>query len=519
MAAAAVAYELQADFTRWEQEFTPPESEIYGRSLSTIRRLGAFMINRELTEVIDSPEAAQARVEFYTSVEEGFGTDLELGGGLEVRDFDTRPVIRGRVVAKDLKTAISSMTESGLICAREKAKTDPWFRPQLVRSEWDHDNALIVDQMVRGETGYTTRIVISPFPEEAAAHSGDAYWRNIGYVPHLRRGFVQLYHATKDGLVAGSLSFDGSNKHKLREIFGRFGVRIPEGEITDNWLNYAITGTLSEEHAKALATEIADAAGDPRYKKNTNTVAVTKQYRPIMERAFNESYVHICESLARKQQTTGVMTLIHQLADQAHNFNERYAKALYKMRADGSKFTNDDSVVLHELLVYATIEMMRALHLQETNLGGISAQDLPAYLYEAGGVQFQSMLSGFVADGAKNNRGYSACGIEIFLGDKDDPDSPQSTFGGVDKAEDTDDLGSRWFTCLKGHLNYRRKANVPEQICHFCAMDVSCKTPELPKPKHRTAPPTWGQLFGIRPEKLPEPKRQLGRPALVGAST
>src|SRR5262245_48133663 len=62
-----------------------PESEIYGRSLSTPHRLGALAVEKTASEIIHSPEAAQAKAEFYTSVEEGFGTDEELGDVLEVR--------------------------------------------------------------------------------------------------------------------------------------------------------------------------------------------------------------------------------------------------------------------------------------------------------------------------------------------------------------------------------------------------------------------------------------------------
>jgi hypothetical protein len=253
------------------------ESEIYGRSLGSIHKLGAFMMRTlSMEEVINSPEAAQAKVEFFTSVQEGFGTDRELGGGLMVRDFDERPIINGRVMSKDLKTAISDMTESGLKCAHETAKKDKRFEPQLTRSIWDHENALLVDKMARGETDYNMRIVVSPFPAEAAAQSGDDFWQNIGYVPSLKRGFVQLYVTVGDKLVTGSLSFDGSDKHKLRAIFEQLGVEIPADEITDNWLKYAVTRTLSEEKAKALATSIADQAGDPRYKKDTNTIDVTR---------------------------------------------------------------------------------------------------------------------------------------------------------------------------------------------------------------------------------------------------
>lgn len=479
-----------------------PEAETYGRSLGTIRRLGAFMLGRVLSEVASSPEAQQAKAEFYTSVEEGFGTDMELGGGLEVRDFDRRPTLGGRVMSKDLKTAISAMTEAGLKCAEETARNDRRFVPQLVRSVWDHENALTVDKMARGETDYNTRIVISPFPEEGAKQSGDAYWRDVGYVPHLRRGFVQLYHAGSNEIVTGSLSFDGSNRRQLRHIFGRFGIEIPEGEVTDNWLKYAITDTLSEDEAKALATDIADAAASSRYQKNTNTVKVTKQYKPIMERAFNEAYIHVCESLVRGHQTDKARELIFQLADKAPDFNERYARALHAMRADPNRFTSDDSIVLHELLVYSTIEMMRALHLQKTGPSRVPGQaheesSLSAYLHTAEAASFQNILSSFGADGARNNRIYSACGLSIALGEDGTKDGPQAAFGGVDKkpSEDADDLGDRWFTCPKGHLNYRWVANVKEKNCMTCWTDISCKPPKPPR-KAKTERNIGQILFG-----------------------
>jgi len=422
----------EAQFEEAPSYMRAPEEEIYGRSLSTIRRLGRLMITKAPSEVICSPEAAQAKIEFYTSVEEGYGTDKNLGGGLEVRAYDMRPVLRGKVMSKDLKTSISDMTESGLKCAIESARKDQHFSPQLTRSKWDHKNALTVDSMARGETGYNTRLVISPFPEEGVAVSGRKYWQNIGYVPHLRRGFVQLYHVTRSGeVMTCSLSFDGSNKERLREVLSQFGVIVPAGEITDNWLKYAITGNFTRSKAKEIATELANRAGDPKYKKSANTAEVTKQFKLLMERVFNESYIHLCESLYRGQQTPGARKLIFRLADQASNFNKRYALALYRMRANKDQFTDDDSVVLHELLVYATIEMMRALHMGSSRQRGHMSAS--AYLQSVGSTQFQTMLSGFGADGARNNRTYSACGLSINAGEDDEngaEDSPQMAFGG-----------------------------------------------------------------------------------------
>jgi|GEM_PF-3266903 len=448
-------HENPFDFWEWETELEAevaqtvemerrPEDEIYGRSMGTAYRLGAFIVAKALApaEAVTIPEAAQARVEFETSIKEGLGTDMELGGGFEVRDFDHRRVINGKVMAKDLKTAISEMTQAGLTCAIDTAKRDKRFLPQLIRSEWDHQNALTVDRMARGETGYNTRMVFSPFPEEGAADSGDEYWGHIGYVPHLRRGFLQLFHVAEDGeVITGSLSFDGCDKQRLREILGRHGVAVPQGEITDNWLRYALTGNYSETDAVAMALEIADEASVLKYQKHTNTVDVTTKYQAVMDRVFDESYVHICESLARGHQTDGARRLILHLANNSHHFNERYADALYRMRADGGTFNDADSIILHELLVYSTIEMMRALHLGRTTQVGdgrvIDQMRDRAQLAAIDPSIFQSLMSDFGAAGARSNRSYFACGLSMSLGQENDLNGgPQSAYGGVDNSQE-----------------------------------------------------------------------------------
>ncbi|HVW23056.1 MAG TPA: hypothetical protein VHB51_01030 [Candidatus Saccharimonadales bacterium] len=419
----------------------PAEAETYGRSLSAAYHLGVLACKKAAPNVVNSPEANQAKAEFFTSVEEGFGTDMELGGGLEVRDFDARPVVDGKVTSMNKKRSIADMTSAGLVCAVKTSSKDKRFLPQLTRSHWDHQNALEVDKMARGETDYNTRIVISPFPEEAARASGDAYWRGIGYVPHLKRGFVQMYFAGNESVLAGSLSFDGSNKHRLREIFAEHGVDIPENEITDNWLKYAITGTLTVEQAKALALHIADEAGNPAYKKNTNTVDVTHEYREAMNDVFDKSYIHACESLARGCQTVETRQLVAHFAAKSATYGKRYDKALKEMQANPDRFTDEHMVVLHELLVYSAIEMMRALHLSKTQPGNKNngIQVNMAQLQQLSALDFQRALSVFAAEGASNNRAYSACGLVIALGEGDpsgmDGTNRQGAYGGVDQLE------------------------------------------------------------------------------------
>ncbi|HEX7633325.1 MAG TPA: hypothetical protein VF401_03295, partial [Candidatus Saccharimonadales bacterium] len=225
-----------------------------------------------------------------------------------------------------------------------------------------------------------------------------------------------------------------SNKERLRQISRKHGVEIPEDEITDNWSQYAITGNFTEEQAKALALEIADEATDPIYKKTENTVDLTEQNQAMMDKVFDESYIHVCESLARGYQTEGARKLIFQLANNATNFNENYEKALYRMRANEQQFTDEDMIVLHELLVYSAIEMMRALHIERTEAAA-AGHDMSSYqvrdplleMLHQNPAIFQNALGDFAAEGAKANRSYSACGLSISVGS--DPSNPDSSGG------------------------------------------------------------------------------------------
>jgi hypothetical protein len=241
-----------------------------------------------------------------------------------------------------------------------------------------------------------------------------------------------------------------------------------------------------------------------------------------MERAFNESYIHLCQSLAMGRQTDGTKALVLQLANNAHNFNERYAKALYKMRANANQFVDDDAVVLHELLVYSTIEMMRALHLQGQGLQGGSddAHLMAAALQSADAASFQNMLGGFGADGARHGRTYSACGLKISLGidviDANDPQTqlerllsdPQNVFGGHDKSKRAgeDEYGPLKFKCKYGHANERK----PGQLITECRIkscregSVGCGPSGPVRKSNEERLPAWYQAA----ERLEAQKKQ-----------
>ncbi len=74
----------------------------------------------------------------------------------------------------------------------------------------------------------------------------------------------------------------------------------------------------------------------------------------------------------------------------------------------------------------------------------------------------------------------------------------------------SDRKGSRDFTCARGHANFRRVANVTEDYCQVCFIDVSCRPP-------RPAKLTWEEAFGIKPRPVGGLRTGLGKGALVGS--
>ncbi|HSX30366.1 MAG TPA: hypothetical protein VLE99_00410 [Candidatus Saccharimonadales bacterium] len=400
--------------------------------------LGVIAVALSLQEAITSPEADQVMDEVRTGVNEALATDEQYGDELEATEFYVPLIVDEQLMAKDGKTPIADMTENGLVCAQKTAEADERFSPQLTRCEWEHALSLLANAMMGRKTPFDTIIAVSPFVEEAVEESGDAFWQKVGYVPRSRRGFVWFWHVNEDGTpLAGTLSFDGSSKARLREVFAEeLGINVPEELRTDGWIQYAYTGTLSEDAAKELAIRVRDKANDPRYQKTANTATLTDQNEPTIRRVVNESYAPVCESLVRRRQTAETIQVVDQLARNAHYFDERYAGPLRRLQANRELFTHDDWMIMHDLLVYSTVEMMRALHVEATmprpgpnRKARNDGHFLAVELQTANSAIFQTMLGDFGGDGARNNRIYSACGTALDPGRKQKNDGPQSAAG------------------------------------------------------------------------------------------
>lgn len=480
-----------------------PEEEKHGRSLSAVRRLGVASYENPNIDLTACPEADQVKIEFYTSVEEGLGTDKEFGTKMKVNKTLSLKIDQeqGCVLSFDNKTTISQMTENGVICAKKEAKKDPRFQFQYKRSLFDDANAHDVDAMVRGEREYNTKIVVTPYPEEAARKVGSSYVGNMGYVPSLKRGFVQLYHVKTQGeelyipitegelilgedeLLAGSYSFEGSDIEHLYEVFQELGVHVPEGVSTDEWLQFALTDNLTAEQAVKLAQGVAKMCNQKIAKHSKaealDTVNMTAKNKTLIDRIFYESYAPIALPTVTGQQTSELKNVIKAYCARSHHFSKEYQDALSNMMKKDT-FDDEDAAVMHELLVYSTIEVLRAIELEQT----VETQKImynvdPEQLAAISSRQLQEMLGGFGGYGAKNKRTYEACGNGIDPAGADEflealgLKNPQEIFGGKYRRGRRDKFGSLTFRCPKGHENEREPGKLMPE-CKVCGIDVSC---------------------------------------------
>ncbi|MEK7626326.1 MAG: hypothetical protein AAB423_03185 [Patescibacteria group bacterium] len=411
-----------------------PQPETYGLSLSALRRLGAITTQTVVDVEVLQAHETQVRDEFNSAVFEGLSSDESYGGVLQVTKFDTRKIIDGKVMSADLQSTVTELLENGLESSKQASRFDQRVVNQMVRDGNDLENAEQVELMLAGKTDYNTRIVVSLLPEEAIERDGEEFWKNIGYIPGKKTAYIQLYHYSSEGeLVTGSLSVDMSDKTRWRNLFAKHGVEIPEDETTDNWLQYAITGEMSEEEAKEFALEIRREYEGRVVSENIDTVDTIEANQEAIDRVFEEMYLPIVDSLAIGEKTPEMKEIVDAFLANSQYFNSETRSDL--MRASNKAgFTDSDAKLLHQLVIYSSIEMFRS------SLEGHSVQEVQQDMSEFAQMAVQENLANvmalFALGGAKEGRTYSSCGrmidfaemLKELTGSQEDQ-TPQEVFG------------------------------------------------------------------------------------------
>lgn len=468
----------------------------YALSMNRLHAVGHLALAETVDpiELINSQN--QLRAEFETSLSEMLKSDAEFGKELEITRFESYDVVQGRTVSHDRVKPVVTMLQDGYDVSAAGAQEDLRMVTQATRDWWDLQNAHEVDTMVSGKRGYNTRIVASLLPEEAIERDGEEYWRSMGYFPDTKTAFFQLYHVTEDGsLLTGTLSVDAADKDSMRKLWAAAGVKIPEGESTDNWLQYAITDTLTTEQAKALVVRLRQ-----KHYENVNHVPtkptsieeVLAVNVGVMEQSFRRLHLPLSESLARGEKTEPIRRLVEGFLQNSHQFDTK-ARAELIRTCNRKSFDDADGRVVYKLIMYATAEEIR----KSLPLAASARPDLSSVLYQEterrytpGGYVSQQLFVNQIIqsalEGVSAKRSYGACGSSIQFGSNEMDRleanlNPQAAFGGKAGAEeakpkdDEDQYGPLTFECTEGHTNRRPRGKLIDKCQHRgCKGSVGC---------------------------------------------
>ncbi len=483
-----------------EQRTSNWQTAEYALSLDRLRMVGNVALSGIALDAEAQGSLNQLRAEFDTSLAEMLKTDPDFGKELEITRFETYEVREGQAISHDSVTPVVDMLQHGVDLSEALAESDPRMHTQAVRDNYDLSNAIEVDAMVAGRRDYNTRIVASLLPAEAIERDGEDYWRGMGYFPETQTAFFQLYHLTEEGeLLTGTLSVDATDQESMRQLLGEIGVAIPEGELTDNWLQYAFTDTMTTDQAKqfikALRQRHYEAVGHVPTKP-TSVEEVLAANAEVVNQSFEELQIPLGESLAGRKKATAIQSLLRGFMQNSVQLGSEVRSGLVAAY-NRDYFRDTDARLVYKLIMYATVEEIRkSLPLSKKVLLLRTIPDThnpslprPDTAYVSTQL-FINQLVQSALDGATHNRSYGACGTEIkisnYASDDNSPEAvlkklfnPQDVFGGkatdTQESQDEDEHGPLVFQCTDGHTNRRQRGKLIDECQHRgCKGSVGC---------------------------------------------
>jgi hypothetical protein len=465
----------------------PEKSETYGRSMRAMKAVGNIALQGSREQVLASPETKRLKREFDTS----FGEMLKTADGLSelvrVEDRDSFMVSGGRVVCENGE-AVEDMIERGVVKAQELAALNPIWEVQAERDT--ADKVLLtkfVQPMWDKDATHNTTIAVLAFPEDGVAQSGQAFWQERGYNTKHKCAMLQLSHrGPDDKLYTRTLSVDGSDMKRLAAHLRARGVAVPDDISVAELATHPWTGDLSLDEAYEWMNDYADSyeAGAGLPPKVATTYQLVQEYAAVRRRVFQEIYLEIAKSLAVKQCSNNLGIFLKKVRPIMGGVRNIEGRRLYRT-SQKAEFEADDARIVHGAVLYGLAETVRAELLARSALDWQRPASTPAshsFLAISSSIPFRGHPNELINHignqfnaGVRAGRSYGGCGA-LF---KFSGANPMDIFGGKTKEtiedDDTDDLGSRHFTCSKGHPNYRAIANQKVKHCRTCGEDVSCE--------------------------------------------
>lgn len=289
-------------------------------------------------------------------------------------------------------------------------------------------------KMARGELPNTT-VVVSDFPPElmnAAQSVG-------GYNVNRKQTMLRVLIWDGNRLKMYTQSLDCSDRKGLEAIYSQFGLAPQQGELLGQRIHLH-TNKEDQPYITARLTGVYD--------------------RELVNQYGGEWYAGRQEP----KRDTYTFTL------QQHDILDHFAKK----HLDRKPSTDD---------LYNVAALIRKRFKRGT--GPISASEAQVALGGFVQSQLEWQLRAAGAEARAEGRSFDGCGMSAGARVNGGPDDLNEAGYGNKSLDDTDKLGSRWFSCPKGHMNYRRVANIKEKSCRQCGVDISCEPPK-PKPKRPT---------------------------------
>ncbi|MDB5175730.1 MAG: hypothetical protein JWM81_588 [Candidatus Saccharibacteria bacterium] len=426
-------------------EVAPEQAEVYAHSLKSLRHLGELACQGTKTAEYKAM-AAFTMDDLTTAVTEMLKTDPEFREHLDVDRPYTYKVINGEAQTVNGRSVVTMLAE-GLASSEQAAQKDSRLGEQAKRDAADLQNARRVNQLPIG----TARLVVSMDPKEGLATDPDI-WKGLGY----RKGiaYLQWYcREDEDTIVAGAYSIDKSNLGMWRELFSEFGIDVPEGIPTSEWIQYGLEVAADAKQAELLAVRIRERYYDMRQSTTSrrSLQEFMKAQQPTMQKFHETYYTALADAIYRKQNNATLQGLAQSLLQAAPaNLKPELRQQLIRV-ANSKRFNDEAGRAIDSIIRYAAAEELRKkLKLSPRGLEGLSQAIMflePATVPQYGGYYggydmalMHQIMAANVRSGVQANRSYGGCAgqnqlsihesSENAIGAGDTASSLQEAFGG-----------------------------------------------------------------------------------------
>lgn len=411
----------------------PPVTEVYAKSLRTIRDLGSFVVEQTVR-----PEG-QASYElafhdFETAIAEMLKTDPEFRNWLDINNVRNHEV-RDDLVRSEDGTSIVDMVERGIESSTKAAQRDPNLKFQVVRDKCDLGVVKRVNQLQVGETLFG----LSMEPKEAMQQHPETC-KKLGYKDGL--AYWQWYsRVDEQTLIAGSFSVDDSDISTWRELCSGIGMEIPAGESCDTWLNHAKVAHMDHTQAEQLIQFIRQRYYAKR-GSNQNRMSANEYvhaHQPLIKQFFDRYYLATAEAVNTGLNNAQLRSFARAMQGVDNSkFKPGVLEGL-EMLADSKIFDDEGARLIDSLIRYAAVEELRkglVKASEEEGFTGFTKTGIHLSTQSIDPRQLDQLIARNVETGVQAGRSYGGCPGQIefnILDENGNPRSPQEAFGGKDK--------------------------------------------------------------------------------------